>query len=314
MKIINKSLISLSLIALISFCASCNKNQESFSTNKEDSKETFVVGEPEYTILDDEELDINVDPNGEDYDIDNVMPRKSPLKDKTIYWLGSSVTYGSASDGVSMADYIARLTKSNFKKDAVSGTTIFSDGSSVNSGEKSYTSRLTNSEIFDKNEKIDAFICQISTNDCISANLAKRGRMTSKNNIDPKSFDLKTSLGGIEYIITYVSETWNCPIYFYSGAYFSDGSNKEQRQNNNPKGSDYAAFIDQVKEIADKYNEYIDYHVEIIDLFNDEDFNKQASDKYYRWATSDPIHPKKAGYLEWWSPFIRNCLEKSFIE
>ena len=29
------------------------------------------------------------------------------------------MTYGSASNGVSMADYIARLTKSNFKKDAV---------------------------------------------------------------------------------------------------------------------------------------------------------------------------------------------------
>lgn len=90
MKIINKSFISLSLIALISFCASCNKNQESFSTNKEDSKETYAIGEPEYTILDDKELDINVDPSGfEIIDLFNDGDFNKQASDKYYKWATS---------------------------------------------------------------------------------------------------------------------------------------------------------------------------------------------------------------------------------
>jgi len=290
-------------------CGNNNPVPSAFSSNQS----IIHIGEPEYTIPEDDEINLNDDPNGAEYAIDEVVEISSPLKGKTLYWLGSSVTYGSASNGVSMADYISKLTGSSFVKDAVSGTTIFSDGSSVNSGEKSYTSRLTNSQYFDKDAKVDAFICQISTNDCIANNLNKRGRITDDDTLNMEDFNLKTSLGGVEYIISYVTNTWDCPIYFYSGAYFSDGNNKTQRQNSNPKGSDYATFIGQVKQIADKWNEYMDYHVEVIDLFNDKGFNNQASDKYYSWATSDPIHPKKAGYLQWWSPFIQNQLEKSLL-
>ena len=48
--------------------------------------------------------------NNELYDLDaaEVKP-DSPLRGKTIYWLGSSVTYGAASRQQSMVDYIAKI-------------------------------------------------------------------------------------------------------------------------------------------------------------------------------------------------------------
>ncbi|MBP5242582.1 MAG: hypothetical protein J6Z36_02705 [Clostridia bacterium] len=117
-----------------------------------------------------------------------------------------------------------------------------------------------------------------------------------------------TTLGGVEFIISYVTQTWHCPVYFYSGAYFGDGTNKANRQNNNPKGSEYGKLVAQVKEVCEKWNNYYDYHTGVIDLYGDEAFNAAASDGYYQWATSDPIHPKNAGYLQWWTPYFENYL------
>ena len=97
--------LPLSLLMVLSFCVACQKIDD--SQKMPSSQENYQIGAPEYTIPDDDDLDINIDPNGEDYDLDNVIKRKSPLNDKTLYWLGSSVTYGSASNGISMTDYIA---------------------------------------------------------------------------------------------------------------------------------------------------------------------------------------------------------------
>ena len=46
----------------------------------------------------------------------------------------------------------------------------------------------------------------------------------------------------------------------------------------------------------------------MIDLFNDEEFNAAVSDDYYKWCTNDPVHPKKAGYLNWWMPYFEQFL------
>lgn len=47
--------------------------------------------------------------NGEKYSLDNAAPNAdSPIEGKTVLFLGSSVTYGSASGGVSFADYIGK--------------------------------------------------------------------------------------------------------------------------------------------------------------------------------------------------------------
>ena len=305
-----KERLSLLLLTLISLTlVSCNSNNNNNSSSED------VVGDPVYFIPEDEDLDTTVSANDVQYDVSNVeeIPG-SYLKDKKIYWLGSSVTYGASSEGQSMADFIAKRSGCTSVKEAVSGTTLLNDGLTQNTGAKSYVNRLITSTAFDKEEEIDAFVCQISTNDCTNDRLNKRGRITPDDYIELDDFNVATSLGAVEYIIAYVMETWGCPVYFYSGSYFSDGSNKAQRQNNNPLGSEYAKFIGQVQQIADKWDNYYDYHVQVIDLYNDEDFNDLASDKYYNWAINDPIHPRKAGYSQWWSPYIQNFLEKDLYE
>lgn len=310
MKRISSSFILL-LITLSSMClSSCaDKGKTSNGSISSDSSKTSQTGRVEFAIPDDNAFSTSSDPNGSKFDLSNVQKASSSLEGKKIYWLGSSVTYGQASNGVAMSEYISALTGCECKKDAVSSTTILCDNESENTGAKSYLTRLMNSTIFDKDENIDAFICQISTNDCISSYLSKRGEITEKDDIDVDDFNSETTLGGVETIIAYVFNTWHCPIYFYSGSYFADGLNKSLRQNNDPKGSDYAVLISQVKQISNKWNEHKDVHVGVIDMFNDDEFNQLASEKYYSWAMKDPIHPKKAAYLQWWSPYIIKYLE-----
>lgn len=266
-----------------------------------------VPPEIEYTI-DESILSSGKDANASDFYASKVeMIEDSPLEGMTIYWLGSSVTYGASSYGESMADFLASKTGAICKKDAVSGTTIFDDGATENTGVKSYTRRLTESKVFDKDEYVDAFICQISTNDAISYRLSKRGYVLDLDVVDKEDFDRSTTMGGVEYIIAYVTETWGCPIYFYSGSYFGDNGSGETRTNGDPSGSNYAKLVNDVKIAVAKWQK-LGYEVDVIDLFNDKEFNSQVSDQYYKWCTSDPIHPKRAGYLNWWMPYFEQFL------
>lgn len=290
----------LPLVAVVPLLLACGKNE--LTSFKSESKYD-PYSEIEYA------LKIDGTANDAQYDASKVVKMENhPLNGRTIYWLGSSVTYGSASSGMSMADYLAAKTGAICVKEAVSGTTIYDDGGTGDSGAKSYTRRLLNSTVFDTKAKIDAFICQISTNDCTSSRLSKRGAIADSNLQDYEDFDRSTTLGGIEFIISYVNEIWGCPIYFYSGAKFGDGSDKAHRQNSNPKGSDYGQLVSQTLQICEKWDKLSYVTAGVIDLYNDESFNAMASDEYYFWATSDPIHPKKAGYLQWWMPYFENFL------
>ena len=292
------SLAAAVLLAALSLCCACGETeQEPPAPSPEQTK-----AEPQYTVSED---DLSLDANGDLFSAASVKKREnSPLDGKLIYWLGSSVTYGAASQGESMAEYLSALTGCTSVKEAVSGTTIFDDGGNGDSGAKSYTRRMVNSSAFDKDAHPDAFICQISTNDCTNNRLSKRGEMLSYVPDYIQDCDRGTTLGGVEYIIRYVLDTWGCPVYFYSGSYFGDSG---ARANSNPKGSEYGKLVGQVKEIAKKW--YDDgYEVKVIDLYGDEDFNAAVTDEYYKWCTSDPIHPKKAGYLNWWTPYFEAFL------
>lgn len=297
MKFKQLGIFSVSALVALSALSGCGGGQEPPET------ETPV----DYTV--DESLPGTVDANDERFYASNVEKIESPLDGKLIYWLGSSVTYGANSGGESMAEFLAAKTGCVSKKEAMSGTTIFDDGKSDATGKNSYTRRLKETAVFKKDERPDFFICQISTNDAWGTRKENWGEITPDDKLYQEDFDLSTTLGGIEFIIAYVTDTWGCPIFFYSGAYFGDGARTQEdpRNSTNPKGSDYGALVDKVKEIAVKWQkELVD--VQVIDLFHDEAFNGAVSDAYYLWATQDAVHPKRAGYLQWWMPYFERFL------
>lgn len=243
--------------------------------------------------------------NQSKYDAKNCERRDTVLTGKTIYWLGSSVTLGMESGEQAVADYIAARNGTICVKEAVSGTTLIDKPFR---GRDSYVTRLQNTNAFDKNAEIDAFVCQISTNDAKSENVPFWGKISPTSAIAREVFDLNTTLGSMEFIVSYVEEVWNCPVYFYSGSYISD---EGLRASKDPSGRDYEKLIQKTKELAAKWNEIEGYEVKIIDLFHDEAFNA-ISDEDYRRYMHDPVHPFKAGYLEWWTPAFEAVFFKDF--
>lgn len=141
------------------------------------------IDEPNYDPIDEPNYEPDDNQVGEfgagdkRFELDRIGEKDgSPLKNKTIYWLGSSVTVGINNHSLSMAEYLAARTGSTSVKDAVSGTTILDTGAE---NSKSYTSRLVNSERYDTAAAIDAFICQISTNDAKSENIELWGTIVT---------------------------------------------------------------------------------------------------------------------------------------
>ena len=207
------------------------------------------------------------------------MKNKS-LQGKNIIWLGSSVTYGHANSGVSMAEYVEENEGCRCYKYAVSGTTL-ADFSS-----NSYVSRLKDIK---EPEKCDLFICQLSTND--ASQNKPLGVVTGSDDID--SLDTKTVCGAIEFIILYVRKKWNCRIAFYT---------------NPPYHNDfYRKMVESLKEIAEKHE------ISILDLWNDKKLlsmdEKERSD-FLKLNMADPIHPNGKGYKDWWTPVFTDFIKK----
>ena len=118
------------------------------------------------------------------------------LKNKTILFLGSSVTYGSASGGISFVELIRDAYQSNCIKEAVSGTTL------ADISDESYASRLKK---VDPDMHVDLFVCQLSTNDA------------------SRKIEICKIEEAIRFILNYVQENFQCPIVFYTGTkYESD--------------------------------------------------------------------------------------------
>lgn len=213
--------------------------------------------------------------NAEKYHIENIEPlENSPLAGKRILFLGSSVTNGSASMGMSMADYIRVLDSCDVVKNAVNGTTLADKNS------RSYLSRL---KAVDATQRFDVVVCQLSTNDA-SQNISLGEVSASK---DPMDFDTQTVLGSIEAIIAYCQETWNCPVVIYTGTKYDSNA--------------YQAMVDSLPQLQEKWGIYI------IDLWNDDEMNAVSSEDY-AFYMSDKIHPTQAGYLLWWTPKFEEVL------
>jgi len=212
--------------------------------------------------------------NGEKYSLDNAaLNADSPIEGKTVLFLGSSVTYGSASGGVSFADYIGKRDGCTVIKSAVSGTTL------VESGINSYVSRLKKLDA----EKVDLFVCQLSTND--ASQKKELGKIIESKNLN--DFDTKTIAGAIEYIICYSKEKWNCPVIFYTNPHYDS--------------EPYGEMVGILKEAEAKWG------ISVIDMWNDAELNA-ALNKNTALYMADKIHPTKAGYLEIWTPFMEKIV------
>lgn len=213
--------------------------------------------------------------NARQYALKQVMVvENSPLAGKRIIFLGSSVTYGASSKGVSFADYICVRNSCEIVKEAVSGTTL------VDNGLSSYISRVKK---LDRDAAIDLFVCQLSTNDATQNK--PLGNVSESMNL--ADFDTSTVAGAVEYIIAYAEQTWNCPVLFYTNPQYDS----EQ----------YEAMVKLLQQIAEKWD------ITVIDMWNDADFNALTEERRALYM-ADGIHPTQAGYLEWWTPYMEKYL------
>ena len=145
--------------------------------------------------------------NQDSYNISNTPElADSPLRGKKIIFLGSSVTYGSASDGASFVDYMVKRDGIATVKEAVSGTTLIDEPVW---GKQSYIARM---KTIDSGFQADAFVCQLSTNDAT----LKKPFGTVSESLELTHFDKHTVAGAIEYVIAYAQKTWNCPVILYT--------------------------------------------------------------------------------------------------
>lgn len=224
--------------------------------------------------------------NAEKYAPENVaaLP-ESRLFGKTVYWLGSSVTYGDASLGDAVPDYIAKRNNCVCVKEAVSGTTLMKS----NWSNKTYIDRLLKGAL-PQQAAPDLFVCQLSTNDMYYNQF---GEVTADDVKDKTSFNRYTTAGAIEYIIAYAKETWNCKIAFYSNPYFEY------------KNYGYGDIVEIMSKIAAKWQ------IEFWNMYEDETMSLfEFDDETLKLYMYDWIHPTRAGYLKWWTPYF----EKNIAE
>ena len=87
----------------------------------------------------------------------------------------------------------------------------------------------------------------------------------------------------------YAQETWGCPVSFYTGTKYQSGL--------------YQRMVNELYKVQAKWG------IGIIDLWNDEEMNAVSDEDYARYM-SDPIHPNKTGYIEWWMPKFAEHLQK----
>ena len=209
--------------------------------------------------------------NSKEYDLDKVeVLKSSPLNNKRIGFLGSSITYGSAAEGISFVEYISKRNNCSYVKEAVSGTTL------VDSDSSSYVSRM---KTIDKNERFDLFVVQLSSNDA-----SQNKELGDVNDKEPD-----TICGAINYIIQYVRDTWHCPVVFYNSPKYESENYKRM-----------VAALNKIKDIQ---------NIVVIDMYNDEEYNNITPEERSLYM-ADGVHPTKAGYLKWWTPRMEKDLYK----
>lgn len=208
-----------------------------------------------------------------------ISQENSPLKGKRICFLGSSVTYGFASRGESFVDYLRIQDDITVHKEAVNGTTL------ADKNGFSYVSRMRK---IDPAARFDLFVCQLSTND--SSFGIPLGRVSESES--PDCFDIKTTIGAMEYIIAYIKDTWKCPVAFYTCPRYPS--------------ADYQRLVEVLYQLQKKWK------FEIIDLWQEEKASEAICRNRDIYMTDD-IHPTRACYKKIWTPFFRKRLKEILL-
>ena len=146
------------------------------------------------------------------------------LKNKTVLFLGSSVTYGCGIGGISFADIMRESCGIKCIKEAVCGTTL------ADIDNQSYVARL---KAIDKGTKVDLFICQLSTNDASPT----------------QNIELPQTEEAIRFILGYVKNIFGCPIVFYTGTYFENEK--------------YGRLVNLLYDLQKEYEFYISYKYQL---------------------------------------------------
>lgn len=235
------------------------------------------------------------DGNGSKYNIDNIGKlADNKLTGRSIFFLGSSVTYGSASGGVSFVDYIAKRNGATVWKEAVSGTTMTDDAEGTG-----YVQRLKNRVESDKSINPDIFACQLSLNDAnrLGVELGELADIDQVNagNIDLNALDTKTVAGAIEYITAFAYQHWpDCQVVFYT-------------IRNNGYNDRYPQMRKLLYQVQAEWNADGVERIRIIDIWNESAITNLSGNAFILYM-ADANHPKKAGYLEQWTPIFEKYL------
>ena len=200
----------------------------------------------------------------------------SPLRGKKVIFLGSSVVLGQAALNTSFVELLAHTDGLEVIKEAVNGTSMVDlDGMGL-----SYIKRV---KTIAKDFAPDLFVMQLSTNDATQG--FPLGQISESKNRD--DFDTLTVTGAMEYLFSYIEETFKCPLLVFTGTQFL-----------HPQ---YEQMVERLHELKEKWD------LNILDLWHDEEMNA-TSDEDYDLYMNDPIHPTKAGYSLWWGPKFRTCI------
>ena len=196
-----------------------------------------------------------------------------PLYGKTVYHLGSSISYGYANGGKSFAEQIARLTGSTAVKETMSGTTLSSQEGN------SYVQRFAGFT-FDDNPEF--LVLQLSTNDFTKANITLGSVGTET---DSQKINTQSTAGAIDYIAAETKyQSPETKIIVYTCGVKPNWGFKAQ----------YSGFINsQLKMLQSKWDNLV-----VVDLFN--------AEKVYTGWMSDDIHPTGQEYANLFTPNLIN--------
>lgn len=249
------------------------------------------------------------DGNGSAYALSNagVSGYANKLKGREILFLGSSITAGRYSGGVSFVDYINKRNGSRSFKLAVSGTRISGLKDSV-----SYVNRLKTNCGPSSKYNPDVFVCQLSLNDAV-----KGAPLGSLKGIDFSRLSgdaaadayLKqlysnggTVAGAIEYITAYAYNKWpGCQVVFFTV--------RDVRAFKN-YGQHYAKMRSLLYNAQKRYGKRDGRNrLEIIDMWSNSSLTNLKGNTFCLYM-NDVNHPKRAGYLKQWTPEFEKCLSQ----